>query len=206
MTTKKSVFGTGINDIKGSSGSAYYSQWHEMLRRCYSENYGDRYPTYKDARVCQEWHHLSNFKAWMEQQEYTGCVLDKDILCKGEKVYSPETCCFVPEVLNLVIIRSDSSRGNLPIGVTVDPRKAVGTKRFVSRVGSGVRGRNIHLGMFTTPIEAHFAWQLAKALRIEDEVEGWYNHISYRPDVADALLKMAWKLRLDNLNQRETKC
>jgi hypothetical protein len=59
MTTKKSVFGTGINDIKGSYGSTYYSQWYEMLRRCYSKNYGNLYPTYKDAYVCQEWHLLS---------------------------------------------------------------------------------------------------------------------------------------------------
>ena len=88
--------------------------------------------------------------------------------------------------------------------MTVDPRKSVGTKRFVSRVGNGASKTNKHLGMFYTPLEAHFAWQIGKADRIEQEVDNWYGQESYRPDVADSLTKIAWQLRLDNLNKVET--
>ena len=54
--------------------------------------------------------------------------LDKDILIKGNKIYSPQTCCFVPENLNSLITKNDSIRNNLPIGVSWDKKK----NKFIS--------------------------------------------------------------------------
>lgn len=48
--------------------------------------------------VCEEWLTFSNFKRWMEQQDYEGKALDKDLLVSQNKTYSSETCVFVPRI------------------------------------------------------------------------------------------------------------
>ena len=37
-----------------------------------------------------------------------GYSLDKDILVKGNKIYSPETCCFVPQDVNILFTKRTS--------------------------------------------------------------------------------------------------
>lgn len=64
--TKKLVFGFGIDDREKKSfpGDPYYVKWYQMLRRCYSEAWHKKKPTYKGYQVCEEWRYFSNFKAW----------------------------------------------------------------------------------------------------------------------------------------------
>lgn len=84
-----------------------YDKWANMLHRCYSENTHARQPTYKDCSVDPHWHNFQNFAKWFEENynnEYMqDWQLDKDILFEGNKVYSPETCCFVPREINIMI-------------------------------------------------------------------------------------------------------
>ena len=68
-----------------------FSVWYGMLRRCYECKSLMRHPTYKDVTVCEEWHNFQNFAKWFEENYVEGWVLDKDILSKGNKIYSPET-------------------------------------------------------------------------------------------------------------------
>ena len=81
-----------------------YDTWHSMLERCYYPKYQEKYPTYKDCEVCESWHNFQAFAEWYNDNYYEihGEVmcLDKDILIKGNKIYSPETCVFVPEKIN----------------------------------------------------------------------------------------------------------
>ena len=77
--------------------------WHRMLDRCYSPYYQKRNPSYIGCRVCDEWLLFSNFYKWVLSPlsgYKKGYHLDKDILVKGNKVYGPETCCFVPSEIN----------------------------------------------------------------------------------------------------------
>ena len=113
------VFGIGINDIKESFQSPFYSRWKDMLRRCYDKNYIEEYPTYANCRVCDEWLTLSNFKHWMEQQDWEGNHLDKDIIGCG-KVYSPDNCIFIDPKINTLITDAGSIRGEYPLGVHKD--------------------------------------------------------------------------------------
>ena len=94
--------------------------WHHMLQRCYDPKYQERHPTYKGCRVEN---YLLNFQRiceWIENNYYEVpgemMCLDKDILCKGNKIYSRETCIFVPERINLLFVKSDKARGKSPIG------------------------------------------------------------------------------------------
>lgn len=94
-----------INGIKIES----YKTWYAMLQRCYSECYKNK-PTYIDCYVCDEWLCYENFKKWYDKNYYTVeneiMNLDKDILVKGNKVYSPKTCCFVPKRLNILFVNT----------------------------------------------------------------------------------------------------
>lgn len=101
-----------------------YQTWKNMLERCYGKKRQEKYPSYKDCFVCDEWHCYQNFAKWYEDNYYEIpndiMCLDKDILTKGNKVYSPNTCVFVPQRINLLFTKSDKTRGEYPIGVCYD--------------------------------------------------------------------------------------
>lgn len=95
-----------------------YILWSNILLRCYSIAYSSKYPSYLGCTVCEEWLNFQNFAQWCEDNYTESFVLDKDILFKGNKVYSPTTCCFVPRKVNNLFIRRKLGRGVYPIGVT----------------------------------------------------------------------------------------
>ncbi len=221
---KKLVFGVGVNDagyvvqqfetigyVDGKRKQKFvwmcpfYSAWTGMLERGYSAKEKERYPTYKDVTVCEEWHLFSNFKSWMEQQPFEGMRLDKDLLVKGNKEYNPSTCVFVPNRVNTVLVDSGAVRGVYPLGVYYKQKTKYMVnelkKPHVAKVSTGDGKGQKHLGMFSSPFEAHKAWQLAKANVIEETIEWWQfndevKH-TYRQDVADALFERAVQLRTD---------
>ena len=98
------VQGVGVNDadytvcIKRNNKiiwrCPFYIKWRNMIERCYSPLWHKRYPSYIGCSVCPEWRYFSKFRFWMSTQKWKGMELDKDILVKGNRVYSPDTCCF----------------------------------------------------------------------------------------------------------------
>ena len=118
---RKSVFGVGYlgeGEYRAARNNRkMYNCWMHMLERCYSDKYHELCPTYKEAYVCDEWHNFQNFAKWYEENYYEidryESHLDKDILVKGNKIYSPKTCIFVPENINSVFSGHDNSKGNL---------------------------------------------------------------------------------------------
>jgi hypothetical protein len=97
----------------------YYAAWKEMLRRCHSKKFLESNPSYTGTSVHSKWLYATEFKKWMEQQDWHGKCLDKDIIAPGSKLYSPDTCAFVLQATNLFVIASDASRGDYPIGVSL---------------------------------------------------------------------------------------
>ena len=168
----KLVCGVGINDAdynvdvkKTINGKRvlvwrcpFYKCWKTMLERCYSENYYEKNPTYKDCKVCDEWLLFSNFKKWMEQQDWEGKQLDKDLLVVGNKVYSPETCVFVDCTVNNFIIDKSAYRGEFMIGVDLFKRD----NKFRVRCSNPFTRKREWLGYFTNELDAHLAWKTKK--------------------------------------------
>lgn len=76
--------------------------------------------------------------------------LDKDILIKGNTVYSPETVCFVPKMVNSLFTNGKKNRGDYPLGVYFDKDK----KKYVANMSFA--GKNIKLGSYET-VEATFS-------------------------------------------------
>ena len=173
----KLVYGVGVNDLgyrtqvwedvtknggkriqKSVFICKYYAAWTRMLERCYSKNFLERNPSYSGTSVCSEWLSATVFKKWMEQQDWHGKSLDKDIIAPGSKLYSPETCAFVLQATNLFVIASDASRGEYPIGVYL----CKPTGKYRAKCGNPFTGKQEHLGLFSTPEEAHEAWRKRK--------------------------------------------
>jgi len=103
-----------------------YRTWINILRRCYDKNFLEKSPTYNGCTVDEQWKYFQNFYNWCHNQENWNVVennqnifhLDKDIIKKGNKIYSPDVCCFVPQSINCLFTKNNKKRGRLPIGVT----------------------------------------------------------------------------------------
>lgn len=142
-----------------------YRHWTNMLQRCYDEKHRDKYIAYKDCVVCDEWLNFSGFLRWFlntENSTIDGYHLDKDILVKGNKIYSPDTCCFVPNEINVLFTKRGSCRGNLPIGVT----KATKSKNYEASIS---KGKQEYIGTYGTPEEAFNAYKIEKEKWIKEQ-------------------------------------
>ena len=163
---RKPVHGVGINDAHYCTRPSLhgvmvrcpaYMAWISMLARSYSANYQERRPTYFGVTVCNAWHSFMEFRCWWIEHYVNGFHLDKDLLSDA-RLYSPNTCIFVPQWLNSFTTDRRSARGGFPIGV--DLYSATGKFRATCRnTEAGIKG---HLGYFDTPEEAHLAWRTRK--------------------------------------------
>ena len=198
----KLVFGVGVNDLpyrtqvyeevsknggkrirKAVFLCKYYAAWRDMLRRCNSKKLLEIHPSYSGTSVCSEWLYASEFKKWMEQQDWDGKSLDKDIIAPGSKLYSPETCAFVLPATNTFVVANDARRGDYPIGVSLYKR----TGKYQAQCRNPFSEERGYLGLFSTPKEAHEAWrkrkhelaQLVAATesdsRIVEALKKWYS-------------------------------
>ncbi len=153
---KSLVCGWGINDVNQlTRDSEFYQKWKSMIDRVQNSEY------YEDVSICNEWKKLSAFKEWMEEQDYYGRELDKDIL-SDEKIYSPSTCLFVLPRTNRVILESENSRNELSMGVHYDMQR----NRFYSRVNTQEGYK--FLGYTDTAREAEENYIVAKKAVLQD--------------------------------------
>lgn len=122
--SRRQVQGVGATDMGPATKSvdgktvkhAGYQLWVSMLDRVYSPRIHAKHPTYIGTQVCDRWLTFSNFHADMSKRYGYGAQgwnLDKDILGDG-KLYSPETCAFIPQQINKLMIDSAASTGAFP--------------------------------------------------------------------------------------------
>lgn len=152
----------------------HYRNWFNMISRCYDEKELMKYPTYRDVIVCEEWHNFQNFREWSEINYIDGFYLDKDILIKGNKFYSPDTCCYVPCEINNLFIKSNSIRGTSPIGVHFD--KDSGKYRASLKINGKVKG----LKRCDTQEEAFLIYKETKENYIKEMADKWKNQLNER--------------------------
>ena len=177
-----SVYGVGYMGIGAftSRDKRLYSLWVTMLKRVYCPKYHKTQPAYKGTSVCEEWWDFQNFAKWCHNQkgfmfkDYKGnnYHLDKDILVKGNKVYSPETCCFVPQEINSLFALRGNMRGNYSLGV----RYSVKSKKYIASRNDVLFGRK-YLGSYNTEEEAFQAYKADKDDYIKSLAEKWKGKI-----------------------------
>lgn len=166
-----------------------YSVWANMIFRCHSPRVTKKHIAYVDCSVCEEWLCYANFEKWYNDNFYSvgeeKMQLDKDIIVKNNKLYSPHTCIFVPQRINSLLTKRKMSRGKYPIGVTYS--KKVG--KFEPQVqGCG------WLGYYDTPEEAFYVYKENKEKLIKkmaDSIKEFipiklYNALyNYRVEITD---------------------
>lgn len=161
-------FGRGIYNNK--QHSTIYDTWRGMLRRCYAKE--ERYSTYKDVIVCKEWHNFQNFAKWYEDNYVDGYEIDKDIICSNCRIYSPETCCFVPQEINKLLTNIKSKKSSLPTGVVLN--------NGVYEVYMCRYGKQIRLGSFKEEFLAVNMYKTAKEEYIKEVADKWKDKIDIR--------------------------
>lgn len=169
MSKTRLVHGVGINDAdycvtkynsRKQGGSLiwacpFYVTWKGMLKRCYYSKYHEHHPSYLDCEVDKRWHVFSNFKNWMESQNFFEKQLDKDLLAVGNKIYGPDYCVFISSRLNIFMNSRRAGRGKYLIGVSANRG---GFLAGCSNPFTGVRECSYH----KTELEAHVAWKAMK--------------------------------------------
>ena len=183
-----SVYGVGVLGTKYLSKidgvkTKEYMLWSGMLKRCYSNTNvcdasNNKYPTYIDCEVSDKFKSYEYFYEWCHKQIGFGNQdwhLDKDLLVKGNKVYSEDSCVFIPQEINSLLIKSNTSRGEHLIGVCWDKRH----KAFKAQVGKS-KGKQENLGFFKTELEAFNAYKKAKESFVKEQANKWKGRIDTR--------------------------
>ena len=163
------VHGIGVKGMdypawENGKDTKEYALWSSMLERCTKKLWIKR-PTYTGTTCSENFKSYTFFYEWCQEQKGFSELwqLDKDILVKGNKTYSEDTCVFVPQRLNKLLIKSDASRGDFPLGVSWYNL----TKKFQSRCHDG-SGKSKHLGYFTDSEQAFQAYKTFKEALIKD--------------------------------------
>ena len=163
------VQGVGINTqdrpIRENGKQAKeYKLWARVLERC-TEGFLIKNPTYAGCQVSENFKSYSFFYDWCQTQQGFLCLdrngntfeLDKDLLIRGNKLYSENTCVFLPSKLNCLLIRKETKRGKYPIGVYYNK----GRNKFTAQCQK-------HLGLFVTPEDAFQAYKAYKESYIKE--------------------------------------
>jgi hypothetical protein len=139
-----------------------YKKWTEILNRCYNRKNDGNLTTYEHCKMSDDWHNFQNFAKWYDENYYEishshlSCKMhiDKDILVKGNKVYSPETCVFVPQFINNIFTKRESLRGECVIGV----RKV--RENYVAQIT--MAGKKHMLGTYKNELDAFYKYKQVK--------------------------------------------
>lgn len=182
---KNTVCGVGTKDVPmcvNGNIKKSYNIWKSMLQRCYSSKTQKLHPSYIGCTVCPDWKYFSNFEIWCDENYIVDFELDKDLLVRNNRLYSPETCCFIPSVLNSIF--QTKHNGKYKLGVEYYPQN----NKFCARMSSDtITNSKRYIGLYCTEDEAYAAYCDEKCKRIKIIAE-YYKH-KLTPEVYDCLLR-----------------
>lgn len=170
-----------IDDGYTQYKTASHKKWIGIIHRCHNKSALKKHPTYQRCGLCDEWKTYSNFAKWFDENYVEGYELEKDILVKGNKIYGPDTCCFVPRRINILLTNRKRYRGSLPVGVHASENG----KRYIATMdrADGKRFVKSH----KTVEEAFSAYKNAKEAYIKEVADEYFSKGLITKRVRDAL-------------------
>lgn len=184
----RNYYGVGYigDEVKYYRGLRSYDVWKHMMERCYWELASKKFPSYIGCTVCEEWQCYKVFKLWYESQPNNdNGELDKDLLIRGNKIYSPYTCTLVPYEVNIGLQTRRVNSGDYPVGVYY--KKA--NRNYIAQLALG-NGVQKHLGSFDTPTAAASVYKRAKEAQVRGFAAKYVDRLT--PPAIAALLE--WEL------------
>lgn len=140
-----------------------YLTWHNIIQRCFTDRVKKKQPAYKDVTCCNEWLNYEKFYEWLHSQlnfdkwkNGSRWAIDKDILNKGNKIYSPENCCLIPQNVNCLFLKREAERGEYPIGVSYR------NEGFLASCHNPFTDQREELGYYSTPEKAFYTYKAYK--------------------------------------------
>lgn len=163
-----------VNDVENGYKNypRIYFTWYRMAQRTTNPETQAKYPTYKDTWVCEEWKLFSNFLNWsLANGHCKGLELDKDIIDIGNKCYSPDSCVFVSNAVNVLLTHKQSKKSDLPTGVNYQEFDGRGKykRKKPYQVLFGINGKVKCFGRYATQEEAGLVYGREKSKVIIDK-------------------------------------
>ena len=169
---RKLVCGIGVFDApysktKDKQTRKAYRDWNNMLQRCYGQSNFPSKKAYKECHVCEEWHSFLKFREWFDENYIENYFLDKDVLVKGNKVYSPQTCCYIPSFINTLLLNCRSARG----------ANAIGTYKRENRFNAHIYeyGKPKYIGQYDSERDAFNAYKKERERYIKEVAQDYFN-------------------------------
>lgn len=163
-----------------------YRVWYSMINRCTDgKAVRDKYKNYLECSVSENFKDFQYFAEWCQSQVgygVDGYQLDKDILIKGNKIYSEDTCAFVPSHINSLILKLERVRGECPIGVVFEQRR----NKYMAHMSYG-NSETRFIGYFNTSEDAFYAYKFEKEKFIKEQVAVCKDAVD--PRIYDALMR-----------------
>ena len=184
ISARKPIYGVGINDApfitnckiggKVHSHPAYVA-WKNILTRAFDQSYAARFPSYRGVSVCAEWVRFTSFLSWWKMHHRDGWQLDKDLLYKGNKTYSPSTCIYIPSWINSFTLTGPANNSTGRVGAFYCEKR----RKYTSMCGHPISGEKVRLGYFDSELEARYFW-LKKKASIANELKPLMDEIDPR--------------------------
>jgi len=171
--------------------------WTQMIHRVYNDKKLKSRPTYRVCSVSDEWHNFQNFAKWYDENYYVveDCQmhLDKDILIKNNKVYSPSSCLVVPLAINGLVMLKKSSRGDFPIGVSLrkdsNQLRVHFTKSFFN--GKKIKTKRFSFGQYSNEKDAFEVYKREKEKYIKEVAD------YYRSQITEKVYEALYRYEID---------
>lgn len=180
-------------EYENKASTSAYIVYNGIRTRCKGKDNADNYHTcYDNSTMCQEW--LDNPKSFVKWylDHYYQCgkesmAVDKDLFGKGSHIYSPDTCCILPQGLNTLLSNCKKHRfanktkpdDMLPYGVRYNGKQ----DKYYSEITLNGTNERIKLGYHDTPEEAFDEYKRMK------EADIYLTAVKYKDKIPDYIYK-----------------
>jgi len=188
----KSILNVGYMGIGKYNCKDYqkiYNCWRDMIRRCYEDT--EKNPTYNNVEVYDNWFNFQTFAKWFEENfpyhlSNITIQLDKDLLQQNikNKIYSSNTCVFLPRSVNNFIAYKNNKNTSGKIGVY----KLKNRDRYTTSIREFTTGKQIFLGYYSNIDEASDVYTKARKQQAE-QAKDYLRNLKYLPEEIIQLIK-----------------
>lgn len=168
-----------IPGIVNRKAQPVYNTWRSMLARCYNPNHNSftRYGG-SGVKVCDAWHDFQTFARWYEDNYVDGWHMDKDLLSPQAKIYSPDTCVYLPHDIHHCIGVKHKK------GVyKVSKAKGYGVKMYIDN-------KRTYLGYYNTAEEAEGVYKQA----VQGKIQEYLDRYPHLPPKAIEAIRLQFQL------------